>query len=185
MAVDRAALLAQLNAGQAVMLPDGTVIKRAADLPTQDELDASAGAPASILVTGFPENEEIVALPSGKSTTAWRVSDWISNKWGKSLILLVEVSEINGTGTLNHVVLEAKVGEDFIEFLPFLNIDLQDAGAKAILVATPSAPPASSGEYTQWVQGVMPRTYRIRGIASGVDNAGNDITYSVTVVHLL
>jgi hypothetical protein len=121
-----------------------------------------------------PENEEAVALASAIDTAGGRTSEDIINKYGHGIAVLIDVTELNGSATLDGCVLEAKVGQGYIVLAGVLGTPITAIGQNATWFC-PNKPNNSEG---------FVRTYRLRTVST-TDDEGNDITYSVTVVHLL
>ncbi len=126
-------------------------------------------------VISFPENEEVIALASGMDTEGGRTSADIVNKYGRGVAFLVDVAEVNGSGSLETIQIEAKIGD----------------GYATVTGGVFSGPITDVGQFVFWFvpnkssnEAGFVRNYHIRTITT-TDAEGNDITYSITVVHLL
>jgi hypothetical protein len=143
-------------------------------------------------VLGFPENEEIVALENEPDVTGGRTSADLVNKYGRGIFLLVKVTGANG-GTDDgkgglavqcEFGIEMKVADGYAGFTYALVAISSESEFPRYFVFF-FHPEIATSQYADGaVQTPVPRNYRVK-TSSATDDQGNDISYSVTVVHLL
>lgn len=125
----------------------------------------------------FPENEEVVALASEVDTAAGRTSELIVNRYGRAALIYVDVT-VGNEADISELHLDARVNNVWVSLTGnLLGGTLSEVGVTTYLVS----PVAGEGT----AQARIPRRYRIRVVSNSNDGGGRDITYSVTVVHLL
>jgi hypothetical protein len=143
-------------------------------------------------VEGFPENEEVVALTSATDTTGGRTSADIVNKYGRGIALLVEVTAGNGGDDVGdgdfalqaEFGIEAKNGSGYSNFAYAIR-PITTTGEYPQRFLFFFHPELSASPYADGVeQTPVLRTYRVK-TSCATDGAGNNLTYSIRVVHLL
>jgi hypothetical protein len=135
------------------------------------------GLEAALATLTPPENEEVVALASAKDTTSGRTSEVFVNKHARGLVLMVSITGHTGTGTIDSV----SIFSHGSEWLTFEDLGFTSNGI-AFLTCYPGI--AEDTDTFRRKSRPAPQQFTIKTLCT-TDNAGNDITYSVTVVHLL
>lgn len=135
------------------------------------------------LTVATPENVAVEALASARDTTGGRASADMVNKFGRGLAVLVNITEVRGTGVLSKVAIEAKILGSYV-YIFEKTLDAAALGASMFAIYPGSTGAASSTGYGEVADVPMVRDYRVR-TETLTDGAGDDVTYSVSVVHLL
>lgn len=123
---------------------------------------------------------EQTALASGSDTTGGRTSADLVNYNAKGITILLDVTVVNGTGRISEVRVQAKLANGYADIGAWTTLGIAAVGQYVFQFA-PGA--ASAGSFTAApIQAALPRNFRVQTVAA-TDAAGNDVTYSVTVVY--
>lgn len=123
---------------------------------------------------------EQTALASGQDTSGGRTSANLMNYNAKGITILLDVTAVNGTGSISEIDIQAKLANGYKTIGSWATLGIAATGQYVFQLA-PGA--ASAGDFTAApIQAFLPRKFRIKTVAA-TDAAGNDVTYSITVVY--
>lgn len=128
------------------------------------------------------KNTEYEALASAVDTATGRTSDWLTNENGKGILVVLNITDTNGTGEIQEFSVDAPAGESGYVPIAYAG-PLSITSGIALFCVYPYADTLAVGDPAAVyfpVRNVVPRTFRIR-ITSATDAVGNDLTYSVDV----
>jgi hypothetical protein len=129
-----------------------------------------------------PENAVVEALASARVTSASRTSSVLTNRHGRGLLILIDVTEIRGTGALTGVTINSVYEGKSYAIADFDSGPLPIAAVSQIAVGIYPGIADGDGYYKNKIN--PGREYAIT-VSATADGAGNDVTYSVSVIHLL
>lgn len=142
------------------------------------------GTSTNPLAVTAPENEEVVALASGLDSAGGRTSALLTNRHGRAMRLLIEITATEEK-TITDVIVEARVGAGYVALATFTGLTFATVDRHMLTVI-----PFDVANLNEWsndgpaVRALMTRSYRIRTV-SDTSDAMHGMTYSITVVHLL